>query len=490
LRVTTIGLFFNQQLATSNFPMSWLITYITYVSIGWLLRAAMIPVVLRRQFAPGAAIAWLGIVFLHPYVGVILYFLISESKLRPGRIELHHQIVAQLRHRPEGGVQPQLDPSYRPMILQAEHICNLPVLPGNCVDFLADIHQLTARLIADIDAATAQVHLLYYIFTCDSQGMPVIEALIRAAGRKVKCMVLMDAVGSRPLLRSDVMKRLTAAGVEVAAAMPVARLRQGLRRVDLRNHRKLAVIDDRVAYAGSHNLIDAGYGGRRGNPWVDVTGRFTGPVVAELGSIFREDWAFETDKTLNIPAVPPPTGRIAMQVVPTGPALTGDTFRRLFLGAVQCAKTQLIMTTPYFVPDEPTLVSLLMAADRGVDVKLIVPEQSDTILTAFAGRAHFGRLLDGGVSIYCYQHGLLHSKTTTVDDAFALIGSANLDVRSFNLNFEMTVLMYEREITESLRKIQTGYIEKSVRLDKSQWAKRNVIRQYAEGAVSLMSPLL
>jgi len=149
--------------------MSWLITYITYVSIGWLLRAAMIPVVLRRQFAPGAAIAWLGIVFLHPYVGVILYFLISESKLRPGRIELHHQIVAQLRHRPEGGVQPQLDPSYRPMILQAEHICNLPVLPGNCVDFLADIHQLTARLIADIDAATAQVHLLYYIFTCDSQ---------------------------------------------------------------------------------------------------------------------------------------------------------------------------------------------------------------------------------------------------------------------------------------------------------------------------------
>ena len=174
-------------------------------------------------------------------------------------------------------------------------------------------------------------------------------------------------------------------GVEVAAALPVTPLRRRLAQMDLRNHRKLAIFDDRIAYAGSHNVINPDYGGRRGNPWIDVTGRFTGPIVGELASIFAEDWAFETGKEIEIPY---PDGHDALseetsadifsaQVVPTGPTVPDATFRRLLLAAIQTARKELILTTPYFVPDETTLLSMMMAADRGVEVKLILPQTAD-----------------------------------------------------------------------------------------------------------------
>ena len=139
---------------------------------------------------------------------------------------------------------------------------------------------------------------------------------------------------------------------------------------------------------------------------------------------------------------------------------------------------------------EPTLVSLLMAADRGVDVKLIVPLRSNAGFTAAAGRAHFARLLAGGVSIHCHRPGLLHSKTVTVDDAFGLFGSANLDVRSFDLNFELSVLLYGKEVTDQLRKIQSAYLDQSQRLNAEEWSHRPALRRYADGAISLLSPLL
>ena len=150
----------------------------------------------------------------------------------------------------------------------------------------------------------------------------------------------------------------------------------------------------------------------------------------------------------------------------------------------------MILTTPYFVPDEPTLIALMMAADRGVKVQLVVPERSDHMLTAAAGRAHFSRLLEAGVSIHLYRPGLLHAKTATIDDAFALFGSANLDVRSFNLNFELSALLYGRDTTERLRSVQLEFLADAPPVDAVKWASRSRIRRYAESALSLFSPLL
>jgi cardiolipin synthase len=255
----------------------------------------------------------------------------------------------------------------------------------------------------------------------------------------------------------------------------------------------MAIIDDVIAWNGSHNLINPDYGGRRGGPWFDVTGRYTGPIVDELAAVFAEDWAFETGQIVDTPSTPPPPNADEcppMQVVPTGPSTPGDTFRRVLLAAIQSARSKLVLTTPYFVPDEPTLVNLMMAADRGVDVKLLLPAVPDHLFTAAAGRAHFARLLASGVSIHLYTPGLLHAKTTTVDDAFCLFGSANLDVRSFNLNFELTVVLYGSEITTRLREVQMKFLAQCQPLDAAQWAARPVVYRYADSAISLLSPVL
>ncbi|HZZ41370.1 MAG TPA: cardiolipin synthase [Tepidisphaeraceae bacterium] len=481
--------------------MTW---FALYIAIAWLVRLTMIPVILRRQMAPGASIAWLGIIFLHPYIGVILYLFLGETRLGPHRVERHKEIVAIFRKATRDstsatGTYENLDLPlrYEPMVRQAERISGFPVLGGNQFELLRAVDEMMRRLIADIDAAVGQVHLLYYIYADDAIGGPVAEALARAAGRGVNCKLLLDAVGARAVLQRDgLAARLTQAGVSVAAALPAHVLQRRLPRMDLRNHRKLAIIDEKIAYVGSHNLINPDYGGCPVGPWVDLSARIVGPAVAELAAVFAEDWAFETEQLL--PVAPPametnvPAESISslLQIVPTGPIDPNATYRRVLLAAIQSAHASLTLTTPYFVPDEPTLVSLLMAADRGVKVALILPARPDHAFTAAAGRAHFSRLMEGGISIYLYRPGLLHAKTVVVDDALAIFGSANLDVRSFNLNFELSVLIYGREAVAPLNQVQANYLADSHLLSLDEWSRRSTIRRYVDSAISLLSPLL
>ena len=476
--------------------VSWLIIY---AGVGWIIRASMVPVILRRQFAPGAAVAWLGIIFLHPYIGWTLYMLVGETRLGPHRVERHRELMVHYRS-PAKVVREGLDevrqlaPAYEPMVLQAEKISTMPVVLGNSVEFIGDSDLLVERLVADIESAKSQVHLLYYIFAPDRSGRKVAETLVRARSRGVVCRVLADAVAAREFFHRDGLARpLKEAGVEVAAALPVAPIQRRLPRMDLRNHRKLALIDNGIAYCGSQNLINADYGGRKGAPWVDLSGRFTGPVVRELAIVFAEDWAFETGVMLDVPPLmnlPICADGTLMQVVPTGPTSRGENYRRVLLAALQCARETITLTAPYFVPDEPTLVALQMAADRGVEVSLLVPKVVDHFFTGAAGRAHFGRLLGSGVHIYQYRPGLLHGKTVVIDGSLALMGTANLDVRSFNLNFELTVLIYGREAAGRLATIHQRYIADSSPIDPQKWKVRPVLWRYGESALSLFSPLL
>jgi cardiolipin synthase len=485
--------------------MALFIFYLVYSLIGWGIRVMMVTVVLRRQFAPGASVAWLGIVFLHPYIGLTLYLLVGESRLGPHRTQRRREITARFRdparHAGRLPHQKRLDtePPYQPMVLQAEKISDLPVLAGNQVDFIPDAAEFLQRLVADINAAKQHVHLLYYIFACDRTASAVADALIAAAKRGVRCRLLADALASRMCFhRSGLAPKLIAAGVEVIPALPVAPFRRHLARMDLRNHRKLGIIDGRIAFAGSHNIINPDYGGRRGNPWIDLSARFTGPLVGELASIFAEDWAFETNQEIEIPypestTAASPKGAesdVLAQVVPTGPAERDETYRRLLLAAIQSSRRELILTTPYFVPDETTLLSLMMAADRGVVVKLILPQTADHFFAAAAGRAHYLSLLKSGVQIHLYTPALLHAKTATVDDAFALFGSANLDVRSFSLNFELSIMLYGKAITDRLRAIQNQYLAQSTQLKLEDWQGRPFLSEFTDRAVSLLSPLL
>ena len=475
---------------------NWLVLY---AIAEWSIRIVMIAVILRRRFAPGTALAWLVLVMFLPEFGLAVYLLLGVNYLGRRRARSHRLAVTQARARQNPDrlarfvTRPEIDPQQRNMIRQAERISGNPIVAGNDAELISDADTLCDRLTADIDAAQHHAHLLYYIFSPDSIGQRIGDALIHARQRGVTCRLLADAVGSRPLFRSGLYRDLLSHGVEVHDMLPASPWRRKLARIDLRNHRKLAVIDGHTAYAGSHNAVNDDYGHKHAGKWIDLSGRFTGPIVAQYQQLFCEDWAFETDQTLaGDDLFPPiePTGEIAAQLVPTGPNHEGESFRRVLVAALAAAQRHIIMTTPYLVLDEPTLLALAMASDRGARVDLVVPSKSDHPLVAAAGRYYYQTLLEAGVHIHTYNGGMLHAKTITVDDAFALLGSANLDIRSFYLNFEVNVLLYGAQVTQHLRFAQQRYLSQCDPVVLSAWRKRSVIQQYAEGAASLFSPLL
>lgn len=465
----------------------------------WVARIVMVPVILRRRLAPNTSLAWLCLIFLLPEVGVPLYWLLSGDRLARRRIRLHRRFVESVRDRlPARAVRrkarQEIDPRQAALIQQAERIGGMPIVGGNDVELLGEIRDIVDRLVADIDAAAHHVHLLFYIYRPDETGWRVAEALMRARRRGVACRVLVDAVGSWSVFRRrGLAAEMNNQGVEFWAALPVAPLRRGLARLDLRNHRKLAVIDGKVGYAGSANVVNEDYGHWRAGAWLDLAGRFTGPVVAQLQNVFLDDWLFETDQQLEsddlFPALAE-TGPVLAQCVATGPTQESESILRVLLSAINNAKERIVLTSPYLVPDEPTMLGLVMAAGRGVEVSLVIPEKSDHPLVSAAGRAYFEPLLEEGVKIFLHAPGMLHAKTMTVDDAFALLGSSNLDMRSLYLNFELNVLMYGPQMTMKLRLAQSKYMNEARQLTLQEWRQRPRWKTYLDSTAALLSPLL
>ena len=475
--------------------MSYLFTYST---LEWLIRVVMTLVVIRRRLPAQTALAWLAVIFFIPVVGVVLYLLVGDNRLGRRRITTYRRIDAitrtarRLAAIDAHQARPDVGDAQQPMIRLAERISGNPIVGGNQVELLSD-NNLVPRLVRDIDAAQHHVHLLTYIYRPDDTGRAVGEALRRAAKRGVQCRLLVDQVGSRPFLAGRYDDGLRADGVAVHSALPVAPIRRRLARIDLRNHRKLAVIDGRVGYAGSQNIVDANYGHKRAGAWIDLSGRFVGPVVHQLQLTFLSDWAFDANEQLGSPDLFPdlePVGEVTAQAVPTGPTGDRETFRRVLLAALSSARRRIVLTTPYLIPDEATLLALEMAADRGVQVQIVVPALCDHPLVAAAGRSYYTRLLDADVEIYQFHPGMLHAKTITVDDAFGLLGSANMDIRSFDLNFELAVLLYGPQVTSTLRFAQQRYLSDSAPLARDAWAARPRWRSYLEDAAALFSPLL
>jgi cardiolipin synthase len=476
----------------------WEHAWLYYYVFSWLLFFGMMLLILHRRLTTAESLAWLAIVYVRPEIGAVCWVLFGDRRLGRVRVRLHRQVITSMwtltwRDAQKAFItRPKVDPAAMPLVLQAERATGMPLVGGNGVDLMPDNQTMVRRLIEDIDRAEKHVHLLYYIFEPDMTGRKVADALLRAANRGVACRLLADAVGSRPFFKSDLARVLTQGGVRVVAMLPVDIFRRGLARVDLRNHRKLAIIDGTAAYTGSQNIVNDDYGTGRAGCWIDLSGRFTGPVVTQLQTVFTEDWAFETDEVLGGPDILPiqkVAGDVVAQAVPTGPSHETEGFHRVLLSAINVAAKRIIITSPYLVPDEPTMLALAMAADRGVDISLVAPRRSDHLMVSAVGRSFYRSLMESGVKIFHYRAGLLHAKTITVDDTFALIGSANLDIRSFYLCFEINVLLYGPEITRRLRDVQTCYLADSLQIDLEIWKRRPFYKTYLENAAGLLAPL-
>ena len=454
----------------------------------------------QEAHARAAKMSWLVLVIFLPEIGVLLYLLLMVDHLGSRRKQEHKYVLglasphSNLQEEAKFASNINILPQQRAMVLQACTMSGNRILGGSDVRFLSQTKRYIEMLSEDILAAKHHVHLLYYIFHDDDYGRQIINALIKAQSNQVSCRLLVDAAGSHQFVRSPAFKELLSAGVDVKAVLPVNLIRHKLSRIDMRNHRKIAIIDGAIAYTGSHNIVVENYGNAKNQNWVDLSGRFVGPIVWQLQKVFMDDWVFQTQKQMNSTEGLFPlmnrVGDITSQVVPTGPNYEAENFRRVLIAALNSAQKSIVMTTPYFVPDEPTLIALSMAADRGVDVRLVLPKQNNHPLVRLAGEYYYEYLLDSGIKIHLFRGGLLHSKTVTVDDAFGLLGSANIDIRSFNLNFEVNVLLYGEEVTRRLRDEQRTYITYSQLLDREVWAERGSLTSYIQAVAALSSPLL
>ena len=305
-------------------------------------------------------------------------------------------------------------------------------------------------MVADIDAAKDHVHVLFYIWLPDHNGCKVVEALKRAAARGVTCRAMADDLGSRTIIRSEHWQAMRAAGVRVAAGLPIGNplLRPFDGRIDLRNHRKIVVIDDRITYCGSQNcadpefLVKAKYA-----PWVDAVMRFEGPIARQNQFLFASDWMTYVDENLDDilskPLPLPTPGGAPAQVIGTGPTVRYSAMPEMFESLLFAARREVVVTTPYYVPDESLQNALCTTAYRGVDTTIVFPARNDSWIVGAASRSYYADLLAAGVKIYEYEGGLLHTKSLTLDGEVTLIGSANMDRRSFELNYENNILFHD-----------------------------------------------
>lgn len=353
-------------------------------------------------------------------------------------------------------------------------------------------------LIRDIQLARHNIEMVFYIWHPGGLADEVAESLMAASRRGVHCRLMLDSAGSVTFFRSPWASMMRNAGIDVVEALQVSLLRVFLRRMDLRQHRKVVLIDNYIAYTGSMNLVDprffkqnAGVG-----QWIDLMARMEGPVATAMGIVFSCDWEIETGKRI----LPPPPDRNIMpfeqesghtvQVIASGPGFPEDMIHQALLTAVYSAREQLIMTTPYFVPSDDLLHAICTAALRGVNVSIIVPRHNDSLLVGWASRAFFSELLDAGVKIYQFEDGLLHTKSVLVDGQLSLVGTVNLDMRSLWLNFEITLVVDDAGFGSDLACVQDDYIARSRLLDGKRWAKRAWWQRIVERLFYFFSPLL
>jgi len=458
--------------------------------------------VIMRRLPPAVSLAWLILIFLLPLVGGFVYLLIGERRIGRRRAERARMLLAryqnELRSLHASRVESvNLGPQAQSIRRLAEATLGTPAMAGNKLQLQEGALSTLQSIIKDVDRAEHICHMEFYIWDEGGIADEVADALIRAAKRGVTCRVLVDAVGSSRFLKCRSAGRLRENGVALVAALPIGLRRLAFARPDLRLHRKIVVIDDLCAYTGSLNLVDPRYFKKRAGvgEWVDAMVRVEGPAVQALEAQFSWDWEVETDEATGALANFHlarllPVGTTPVQVVPSGPGITRDAIHQLLLTSIYAARRELIVTTPYFIPDNAVLMALKSAARRGVETTMIVPKNLDSRLTQYASQSYFDSLLVAGVNICRFEDGLLHTKSVTVDGKFSIFGTVNLDVRSFWLDFEVTLLIYDAGFTTELRALQMRYIQGSNAIDLETWLARSARVRFVENASQLFTPLL
>ncbi len=440
-----------------------------------------------RNRRPQTAMAWLLAIWFIPYVGILLFLLVGSRKLPKKRRMKQAEINKYILETTDGMDRVKRDGTWptwlEPIVELNRTLGAMPLVGGNSAELSPDYATSITRMAEAVDAATRYVHVEFYILSLDDTTRPFFASLEAAVKRGVIVRVLLDHIAS---LRSPgyrrTLKHLTRIGAQWHLMLPVQPLRGKYQRPDLRNHRKLLVIDGKVAFTGSQNMVDSSYNKpgniRRGLHWKDLMVKFEGPIVAGINSLFVTDWYSETDELLlrETEDVSPTMTRepVDAQVVPSGPGFERENNLRLFNSLVYAAQHKVILTSPYFVPDDSMLYAITTAAQSGLDVQLFVSEVGDQFMVYHAQRSYYEQLLKAGVRIWLYPTPtVLHAKHFTIDDEVAVIGSSNMDMRSFSLNLEISVMVRSRDFVDDMRELEQSYREVSRELTLDEWMHRS-----------------
>lgn len=475
--------------------MSWQTIESIAAAVILTLSLGCIPLVLLRHKEPASATAWILTLIFLPVVGVILFWFLGRDRIRrPARAKASSDFTVRDRMLALSSMPRRLewDPSDREAPFDQHGVMRLAAKVGrrnitgsNRVDLLVGAPTTYEAQLQAIAAARDHVHLEYYIVRDDEQGRRFLDALVEAARRGVYVRLLCDGFGSRQLGKRF-FRPLLEAGGYVAQFLPIDPIRAAWT-LNMRNHRKLMVVDGHIAFTGGINI------GQQFLQWRDVHLRIEGPAALQLQAIFVEDWYFATRWDLTDAAFFPvctPVGSSVLQIVDSGPDTRIESIHRLYFAAIAAARRRVLVTTPYFVPDRALLVALQTAAMRGVEVRLVVPKHSNHRVTYHAGRSFYEELLSAGVQIHEYALGMLHTKTIIVDGEFATVGSANLDLRSFRLNFELIAVLWDQQTVRQLEAVFAEDLTHTELQRLEDWEGRPWTMRFKEGVGRLCSPLL
>lgn len=476
----------------TELPLGWRSLLALLVFAGDI--AASLHVVLRKRDAR-AATSWVGLIWLVPGVGVLLYVLFGLNRIRRRGTELQRE-RRRIASLSAAGIPEWMTGAYRPrltgMARLGERLTGRPLLGGNSMEPLFNGDESYPAMLSAIDAATRSVALCSYIFADDRVGRRFVDALSRAVRRGVEVRVLVDDVGLRYTF-PPVHWALRRAGVRVARFLPMVS-RALLAFFNLRTHRKLLIIDGALAFAGGLN-IQAGnvLADSPRRPIRDVHFRIRGPIVRQLQDSFAEDWEFVTKEALDGPAWYPDAtraGPISARVITAGPDLDFEVMRSVILGALSSARESVRIVTPYFLPDAPTIAALSVAAMRGVRVDIVLPEHGNIALAQWASRALLWQVLRPGCRVYLSPPPFDHGKLFVIDRTWALFGTTNWDPRSLRLNFELDIECYDEQFAGKVDDLIAQRISESRELTLGEADSRAFLPRVRDGFARLLSPYL
>jgi cardiolipin synthase len=454
---------------------------------------------------PSTGMAWLLLVLLNPWVGLLAFGFFGSSRIGKRRHERQLEINEKMAARTAGAPPVSVDDVRAPVRTVAalnSRLGGLPLVADNDVLLIEDYRDQIAAMTTAVGLARDHVHVEFYITAWDEVTDPFFRALVAATERGVTVRLLFDHLGSRSIPSyKELCRRLAATTIQWRPMLPIQPLRRRFRRPDLRNHRKLLIVDGTIGFTGSQNLVEPGYNlpknHQLGRSWVDLVCRVDGPLVAELAAVFASDWYFETDEVVPVEIVegipsglPGEVEGVRGQVVPSGPGYTNENNLRMFTTLIYSATERISLTSPYFVPDESLLYAVTTAAQRGIDIELFVSEVSDQFMVGHAQASYYEALLRAGVRIWQYPApAILHSKHFTIDDDVAVIGSSNMDQRSFALNYEISLMLLGTAIVQRMRVVEDHYRELSRPLTLEEWSTRGRGSRYVDNVMRLTSAL-